>query len=86
MDHLVAAKTYVSVLRENTSYEELKNQDTPSVEDVTRFYSLVSVREAANEKVLEQLYDVYQQMDPFGFEKNVFFVNFSGDQEKAKKW
>ncbi|CEG28526.1 hypothetical protein [Bacillus sp. B-jedd] len=81
------AKTYVTLYDLKQKPEEVLNGNfTLTNENIHRRYSVIAISKEADEKVLAQLYDVYQQMYRFGNEGNTFIVAFSGDESKAKKY
>jgi hypothetical protein len=81
------AKTYINLRPKYVTLEDLKQEDfNITNEMVMNFSSIIAVSSPANEEVLQQLYDVYNQVQSFGFEKNVFIVGFGGNEEKADKY
>jgi uncharacterized protein (UPF0297 family) len=81
------AKTYISLRPDKVNIEDLQSGNIQyTKEQVIDLSAIISVPEKSNEKTLKELYDVYNQIQSFGYENNFFIVGFSGDPKKAENY
>lgn len=87
IQNLQSAKPYVYLRPDQVSIEDMKKESfTFTNSMVIHLSSIISISGRANEGILRELYDVYQQMQSFGFDKTIFVAAFGGDSAKTEKY
>lgn len=86
IENLHLAKTYITLTPEVDFTAAQKGVLSLAKDDVIMVFSIVSVSGDADEKTLNALYDVYQQLQSLGYEDTALIVAFSPDKDKAESY
>ncbi len=80
-------KTYVTLNPEKVNIEDLRKDDFSLESDmVINLFSLISISAESDEEILKDLYEVYEQVQSLGYNRNNFVVAFEGNSKKAEKY